>query len=544
MTDHLIPTLPDVVGAAKDAIVESRPATAPHVESGVWAVVLSGWRGQFAKASARLVDEAKSARLPLAEGAALTPIAAVDFFTPRQPDPLRSVGEVILERAVVHYTDGDPITAAEATDETTSLALIQALAEAGNEHFGSVWSPSSGLGSHLADDGSSLSDGPTTTMDDLVALANDAKSVITAHAGNLDAHPDADTTNTVTVDDAFVSDTGMAYSAQSQASKASLWRVLNACRSAFNAHVRLEARAGTIRKGTRFLLAAQPTASPPLLAGTYEATADVPLATGADEVTVPVQAPTAGAAANLAAWVSGQGPEAVVTAGVALFDASQPEQARLAVASLAAAGGRDGAQPDRPLRQAASASYAGLRGPIDRALVAGALRGLGASRVAILTDYAAGGVYVYVTDESWAQSERWLASIAQGLKDPDTGWLGLGCRLRGMGAVVNRLVRPELTISVRDVRYLQDTTELTATLQALVRAYFDDREDWYTIRSETLQALCSAADRKRILTCSRVRIRDGNGIPVDDTGTIAAGDTLIHNHFADQPLDVTYTAPQ
>ena len=157
------PILPDlsVIGAGKDTLVAVRPSAAPHVERGVWSHLFTGWRAQYGLARQGLAAEVNAARLPLSSGQALTELCQSNFDTARG-QAQKAVGELTLTRTVVHTRpDSSGIAALPAADidfndePDAALAAFEfAFAPAASAHLLSVYSPSTGLGSHAAADAS------------------------------------------------------------------------------------------------------------------------------------------------------------------------------------------------------------------------------------------------------------------------------------------------------------------------------------------------------------------------------------------------------
>jgi hypothetical protein len=204
---------------------------------------------------------------------------------------------------------------------------------------------------------------------------------------------------------------------------------------------------------------------------------------------------------------------------------------------LLAAGGSDG-QSDPELRRAAGAAVRGNAGPTTLALDAGALATVGASRTVTRDDLTTGTSYVYPVDASWAQSVTWAGDVLAVIADT---WKGFGCRVAA-SAVFNRIVRVELTVVLRATSYLTDTSEITDAIHAALRAYFDDRPDWYVWRTAALRAVVSRA-HKRVLTCSAAAVRDEAGEPLTEPAQPTGGAALTHYTFADNAVSIAYAGP-
>jgi hypothetical protein len=553
----ILPTIREVIGPAKDRIIEVRPTAAPHLDAGRWAAPLRGWRGQFALANARLAEEATAARLGTSSGAALTELARSNYDTPRPAGGTKALGSVTLARKVVHAAQSDAldtISADDASDVTSLVALLFAISASFSNvvigHIRSVFDAPSGLGAHLlADPSAALVVVGVATMGDLVTTAKNFKQSVNWHFANkridtgaaLAIHKDPDTLNPITAPDPFTPSLPLAAFASAPIQEQQrLLLCVNAIKRAVNAHVALEAKPGTVRKGHVFALAAVAGAAPAVAGGQYLATRDVYVPAGAATVDVAVEALRAGAEANLPAWAT-YAPTLTVAPRSPLFD--QGASLPFAATGVTAAGGGDG-QPDATLRQAAAASWAGTYGPTPPALLAGTLRSLGVVKCPLREDTATGRAYVYPIDASWAQSARWTAAVEQTLRGTgrDDEWLGLGCRL-GVGAVVNRVVRLEVVIQLRDTRFAADTAALTLSLQAILKAHFDEKSDWWIFRLATLRAVCSRVDRRRVLSCTSAIVRDAAGVPIAEPTDPAPGATLTHWWLADGAVDVNYITP-
>ena len=532
-----IPSTFDVIGPMVDRLVEVRPTAAPHVVAGRYGDLIAGQTGQFRVLRGRLVQEALAARLPFAAGEALTDLAASEYETERAVGALRAVGEATLTRSVVHYRATDVQALDAATDgDTVDYLLVHIWAQL-SAHALDVFSAPTGLGAHVLaapePDSVPALDPVTTPMSSWVAYVNYFRNFLNEHFAGETWHKDADVDNVIDVDDAFANDAGAAFDDNSNAARQSVIAVANACLRAYNAHVALDSAAGSIRRGLTWALKPDPAAAPAVTGGQYEATVDVPINVGVQTVVVPVRATRTGAANNIPAWSTG-GPTLVISTPV-LFDAGA--SLPLVTTLLAAAGGSDG-QSDAELRRAAATAARGGAGPTSLALDAGALATTGASRTVTRDDTDTGTAYVYPVDVSWAQSAAWVAGVVSALADD---WQGFGCRVAS-GSVVNRIVRLELTVVLRATAYLADTSEITDAVQTALRAYFDDRPDWYVWRTVALRAVVSRA-HKRVLTCSAASMRDESGEPLTEPAQPTGGAVLTHYTFADNAVSISYVGP-
>lgn len=537
MTQNAVPSVADVAGPAKDKLLQIRPTVAPHLEDGHWGDVLVAFEGQIEVSRTRLADEVAATRIS-AEGTALTELCRSEFDTVRLSAPTSAIGEAILNRQVVHFAPMSlpgfsAITLPDAIDASTAAVLMATFGSYLQAHALSVYSSALGTDSHRNSTSPSIPPLSFTIMSDYVSAANDLRDAYNLHLSNLIAHPNADAVNLVNVPDAFASDGTLPFASNTAAAQKSVLRVINALKRAYNAHTGVLAAPGTVKKGTKWIVAADPTGNPPIQGGTYISTVDVTVATGQQTVFVPVQASRSGSASNLAVWDNDHVPS--VTLAGALFDSSA--SLKFTTTTLRAAGGSDGQQDDE-LRRAAKPRYTGRYGPTAGALAAGSLAPGNVVRFALLEDPNTGTAHAYVADPSWAQSSVLLEQIQQDLTD---NWLGAGCRL-SMGPVRNKVVRVEATISLKDAKYAADTSAITMDLQSALKSYFDDRPDWYTFKLSALRGVCSRANRK-ILSCNLVVVRDENGLPLAEPGTPTPGGYLTHYWFGDNALTSTYVVP-
>lgn len=538
----ILPSVADVIGAGKARIVAVRPSAKKHINRGRWAIPVTAWQGQFLKARARLAAEVKAAFLRSSTGDALTFLAASNYDTPRSTTgATAAMGSLTLTREPQHYLPSKAIvvTAADATSLATLTTLLTNIRTMFNAHIASEYDAGTGLGAHVNATTSTMGAVSVGTMGAIVATLSDFKTKANLHFTNPDpalivlgnpiAHIYADPVNRVTAPNAFASDAGTAFGSQTTASQQSALAEANAIKKALNAHMLRRSTAGVIRSGTRVRVAANPAAVPPIGGGEYEVVRNTYAGVGTISLVAPVQAVTLGSGANLPIM----SPAASLELSLAgsLYDVTEP--VRWGPSGLSAAGGTNG-QSDALLRQAAAATWQGIYGPTRHALAAGAFQYPGLARCPILRDTTNGASVVYALDESWAQSPDWQAGLEQALKET---WLGVGCKL-SRGTVTNRVVRVALTVVLREQNDLADVDAIADALEATVKAYFDDRSDFYVFRTRALRAVCSRAHRK-ILKCTSATVLDVDGTPIAEPDIPAPGDVLTHWLFAGAP-DVTF----
>lgn len=543
----ILPSAHDVIGAGKARLIEVRPSTEQHVESGNYGLIFEGLRGQFDLARDRLAKEVRAARLPTAEGDDLTELCASNYDYQRAAEQQTTAyGGVTLARVVIHWF---PLTAlrvvaADATNPATLEALLTNIQDVFNEHATSVFDAQVGTGAHRIAETQTLDVPDTTNMGAIVATLNIYKLKISGHFGRaasllgavIDApqpHAAKDTLNVITIPDAFASDPGASFSANSLAAQQSALILAIAIKKAINAHLSLRALPGVVREGTRWRVEANPIAVPPIEGGEYIATQNTYVKCGAQIVIVPARAAVPGASGNTPVFI--KPPQTrVIKMLASLFDAK--ETFRLTPFDVVAAGGGNG-QSDEVLRLAAAANWFGQFGPTDKALVAGSLSWPGVKRCPILKSVNTATSVIYAVDVSWAQSTQWFDGLEAMLRHD---WLGVGCRI-ARGTLVNRVVRVQLTVKLRDRAFLDNVSPITDELVLVLRSYFDERPDFWIFRVAAIRAWCSRA-HEHIFSCTEAVVRDINGEPIDDPPQPEPGAPITHWWFADGAADITYTA--
>jgi hypothetical protein len=544
-----IPVVGDVVGPAVTKLVAVRPTVAQHLRDGRYGTIVTGWRGQFEVLRAYLVRNALASRLSC-EGQELDELTSSEFDTDRDRTPRAAVGEVILVRLVVHAVADATIAAANATDEPSAFALVDVLYDKLAAHRASVFDASTALGAHgHADTMVSVRPGWVCSIVSLVAWANDLKMRWNQHtASRGGVHPFVNAEDQVDYPDAVADWTGAGNWADGTlASQQSILGLLTAVKAKANQHLARESRGGIIPAGTTVTVTQMPGGLPGVTGGTYKTTLDAVVRIAAIGVSLPIQADNDGAGANLPVLYSAPGvlaPPSEQAFASPRIDQSELFDTSFMATSIRAAGGMDG-QSDADLRRIARAYHGGRNGPNRRALIAGALRYFGAAHAVVLDDEDKGTAWLYVTDASWAQSDRWRAECARFLTEGADGdgnpWLGWGCRL-GMGDVVTLSVCVDVTVTLRDAKYLLSTDRITAAIRQRVRWYFDERRDWYVWRAMALRGLISHVDQ-RILMCSSVVVRSSSGAVLTEPHVPNGGDALVHYALVDSAVEVAYAAP-
>jgi hypothetical protein len=288
---------------------------------------------------------------------------------------------------------------------------------------------------------------------------------------------------------------------------------------------------GPIPKGTRFQRISDPSAARLFKAAQVEAAEAVYVPQGATSVTVPIIASREGTYAGRP--ITGSTVDEVTIADEIV------DKGSWVVVSYELGGGSDAASDDDK-RRYARAFARGKYGPTANGAVAGALK-LGARHVAAVDDPDTGSLVLHVADGGWAASTRWAGVIRQRIYDPQDDTppiVGYGCRVT-CAPLANEVVGVECTVRLRSSDALAETSELDAVIQATIRAYFDDRDDFYAWRSASLRGVIARADR-RILSCSVATVRRFDGTVVTEP---VSGSTPLHYMLAQNSVRVTYQSP-
>jgi hypothetical protein len=274
-----------------------------------------------------------------------------------------------------------------------------------------------------------------------------------------------------------------------------------------------------------------------------------PLANGPNwlhtqSVTIAVDATRAGPQANIPNYLDGASP-LVATIGSTLFDPT------FTIGALAAAGGTLGVV-DAQIAALALAMSTGSYGPTSGAAVAGVLTSPGARRAVYVQDSVNAVGRLFVADESWASSTRYLTALQQSLRVRP--WVGWGCRVT-VNPVANLgiVVAPSILLRSRD--YVSAQIEITQNVKLALVQYFDERPDWYTWTLNALGGIVAGADA-RILACTAVAVRQVGGQPiaaVDEFGVVTGAQPdpsvqpstaqVTHYSLVGQAVDAAYSVP-
>ncbi len=279
---------------------------------------------------------------------------------------------------------------------------------------------------------------------------------------------------------------------------------------------------GVIPKGTRFRRNARLVA-PLISEAIFEVPSDVSVPVDQAIVSVPLVAITEGAVANTPLSDAGE----LVTSELidSLFDPLLST-----TIAFESAGGSDGASDD-DIRQYAKAYYLGQYAPTDGALLAGSFNS-GARHVKI-SDMGTGTTTISIADSSWASSANWAAQTKQTLYNEE--WIGFGGSV-SVGTVVNKLISVTASIVVADQTVLSDTTELVQSARLALTEYLDSRPDWYNWNLAAMRGVLSRLDRKKVLDCLSIEVRDG-------VGTLLLVPDVAVKHYMLTELHVTFLSP-
>ena len=293
--------------------------------------------------------------------------------------------------------------------------------------------------------------------------------------------------------------------------------------------------AGMIKPGTRFRVAADPTVSPEVKEAQLESSEPVYVgATALGTPPIPLVATRTGVEANLPLYTNRASP--VVALADTLWDTTF---AVTPGASSEMAGGSTG-PTDPSVRQLATALYTGQWGPTDGALLAGALSDAGVKHVALARDALYGQDVLFIADESWAYGATFGKRVKQLLRSK---WLGFGCRC-DVRPIQNHQIAVVAQVTLADPRDLDDTTPIRDACRTKLRAYFDERPDFYTWNISSVGGIVARAD-SRILTCSTVSVVDFvTGAPVTPASLLGTDLYAPHYMLADNGVTLTLEQPQ
>ncbi len=303
--------------------------------------------------------------------------------------------------------------------------------------------------------------------------------------------------------------------------------------------------AAEIKAGHRFRLPPSPTSKPPVQEATYETveatvfnrddSTTVALGGGqyahTQSATIRVRATREGPHANTPIY-----DDASYTAQS--IDALPTSTPAFTVGAIQAAGGTLGVV-DEQLAAFARAMSLGRQAPTDQAAIAGTLANPGARHVAYSTDYTTAIGRLFTADETWAWSPYFHELLLQELYD--FPWAGFGCR-PGYYPITNRRIVVAATVVLRGKEYEASRTTIAAVILKKLRAYFDERPDWWTWNTDAVGGIIASADR-RILTCTAAEVRDFERNVLTEPSALIADGTpeLTHYALVGDALDLTFT---
>jgi hypothetical protein len=109
--------------------------------------------------------------------------------------------------------------------------------------------------------------------------------------------------------------------------------------------------------------------------------------------------------------------------------------------------------------------------------------------------------------------------------------------------IYNRLVAVNATAVLADPKFKDDAADLRSVVREAVRAYLDERRDFYTFNLNAIGGAIAACD-PRILTCSAVALVNlGSGSAVTPTPISAASERIDRYFLVDNGVNLTLVAP-
>lgn len=305
---------------------------------------------------------------------------------------------------------------------------------------------------------------------------------------------------------------------------------------------------GVIKKGTRFVKRANPTASPAIAASEYESiepvycgsaasfTSSGPPYTHRQSVVVRLRAKRSGEAGNGVVFWNNPSGTSLISISDTLFDSTTTTvgYTRWRLDGGQAGGGLD-AQSDEELRSLGQALATGQFAPTVSAALAGALNENGVVHAVAQKDLEQAIQNVFIADRSWAWSLSLQDRATQAIRD---AWQGFGCRV-ALAPIQNFLVGISCSIVLTDPKYAADTFDIRESVRKAIRSYFDERPDFYVWRNQAIRAVIAHSD-PRILTCDAATVLDGySGAALSEP----SGGTRFHYYLADSGVTLSIASP-
>jgi len=263
----------------------------------------------------------------------------------------------------------------------------------------------------------------------------------------------------------------------------------------------------------------------------YETLTDAHLEFGSEvTVTVPIRASRTGPDANAPILIGSdpsshlQVPNIIEGAGVVAYEAG---------------GGAD--KPEDPfVRIFAQIFAAGQFGPTSAASKYGALNAAGVRDFLVYDHVSTGTQTILVADGNWGSSARWAGLVQKSIYDNDL--VGFGCKV-GVFKLRNRVITVDATVALRDGTFLAETTDIDQAIQAAVRSYFDDRQDWNIWNELSLRGTISKAHSK-VYSCPSVTVKDSaTGSALSEIITPDYTAEQVHFLLASNAMRITYVGP-
>jgi len=482
------PALPNpaaILAPLIDYLVADNPRRLSHINYGTgnWANAIAMFRAQIILNLRRIADEMASYRLPLSKGQALKELVSSEFFTQLVDVPTPAMGSVTMSR-------GRPtiVTAKVFLNGGVSLPIgsIASNVTAPVYQWVSLDEVTNPPGSTNAAFDCRFQ---CLTRGDIAIAPFDLRTIVTPVSGWTDVNN-------------YVS--GVVGSALSH---------------------------GVIPEGTKFSRPASPSSIPiPVKAAEYVSTDPVIVAQGQSSVVVPIVATTTGLEGNIVIE-EGQ-PTNQITLVDQLFDTT------FAPTSSSAAGGGTFFGDD-DIRRIAYAQPQGRLGPTAGAIAAGSLLGTGVRHIATWEDPILAESVAFLADGAWADASAWDLAILQTIIDQ---WQGFGGRTV-IGTTKNIFVSVEADIQLRSADYLQDTGAISAACRVALQDYFDNRPDWYTWKTKSIQGALAQAD-SRILTCTAVTVKDRFGNVLSEPTTSRSDRVAHHFYLLSNGVVPSFSVPQ
>jgi hypothetical protein len=152
-------------------------------------------------------------------------------------------------------------------------------------------------------------------------------------------------------------------------------------------------------------------------------------------------------------------------------------------------------------------------------------------------DYEQGISKLFVADATWCTAGALQELVTQTLKSK---WRGWGARVSVL-PIKNILSNVAASVVLKNNQFLNDVADINENIRKVVKAYFDDRPDFYSWKLRALRGAIARAD-SRILTCTAAQVLDADGSPMAEPSALSGASTYAAHYFlTDDAISTTFT---